>query len=352
MGMELIVVLISYIILLRKKDFDIYKVDFRFRHISPALNQVFVIFIIISILLSPLIIDHITFLGIGEQKKLNELSITQTIIFFMLYLSKFLLIGQTINFFYIKYNQKPLNRYLLITIILVLVINSIFIGLNRMDVVLAISSALIILNNLYKKKMKVYNYLIFTFLLISLYIISLGRATFSYQITSNKLALLTDYLQIYFAGIYNVALSLDISIYIKQNVYITFLYDVIRPFLGLNMLWRPETLLTSTELFNQRIFENNQVSQIIPLLGQFYLPFELLSVFIYPILIMLIIRYFLQKVFDNNLTYSMILIVIVLRAIITIFQNLSIFINELSSLIILLSSIVLFKNLLLKVSNK
>ncbi|WP_156823601.1 hypothetical protein [Salinicoccus albus] len=215
-----------------------------------------------------------------------------------------------------------------------------------MDHVLPFIASLILLNYLYRKKMIIYNLLAFAFLILSVYIISIFRQTFEYQIVNDTVALITDYIQIYFAGVYNVALSLEIAASTSQNIFITFLYDLYRPFLGLNLFWRSDYLNTSAELFNDRIFDGEQTTQIIPMLGQFYLPFGVLGVLVSSTFLVLTLYFFLRILSRSYIINGLIIIALIIRLLITPVQNFGIFMNEFSSIVLIMLSLNAFAYIL------
>lgn len=350
MALEFLLLNTFYYIFLRKKDINLYKTNLSFKFKDNTLDIIYFMFIFISILLSPLISSQINILGFNNQipQEMNQL---QTLIFFFIYVSKYLLIGLSIKYFYRKYCINNKAIYILLSLIITIFINSIFLGNNRMDFVLPFIATFIVLNYLYKRKMIIYNILSVFFLITSLYIISLARGTFDYRIVENTASLFTDYLQIYLAGVYNVALSLEIVTSTNQNVFITFIYDLVRPFLGLNLIWRSDSLYTSAELFNQRIFGFSQTTQIIPLIGQFYLPFGILGLLISVSLLILIMNIMLRYLRGIYFVNAIIIFALLFRIIITPVQNLSIFINEFSSIALIVLSLNLI-NIIIKMSYK
>ncbi|WP_204236121.1 O-antigen polymerase [Mammaliicoccus sciuri] len=335
MTLEFLCINILYFLILSKIDVNIKKNNLGLRTIDVKKDIVYKSYIFISLIFLVFTYHSISFLGINNSEHIIESN--QLTIFFniCLYISKYLIIGYIIRFYFIKYTYNPKKIYITFTVIFVLIICSIFIGDNRMDAVLPLLSIFILLNYLYKKRMIVYNAIFPLFMVLAVYLISLRRETFTYQITENKSALITDYLQIYMTGVYNTAISLELR-NDYSNSFIGFFYDLIRPFLGLNFLWRSENIKTSTELFNFKIFgTENQVSQIIPLIGQFNLPFGIFGIPIYVFIITLFIYSFLRILKGIYIIEAMIVLPLIVRLCITYFQNISIFINELSSIVII-----------------
>lgn len=338
--LEFIFVNIFYILLVRNRDisFTNNNLNLSIQH-NKNKDLVYIGYIFVSILLAFFIRDNISVLGIGVKDTPlteNDDNMLRTLFSIAVYIAKYFVIGYVTRYYYLKYSNNSGNIFLFYNFIFVLLINMIFIGQNRMDALLPIISSFILLNYLYGKKMHFYNIIMFILAFFAIYFISIMRGTFDYSITDDTKSLITDYLQIYLGGIYNVALSLEIDQYSNVNNLLIFSYDLIRPFLGLNFLWRSDTILMSSDLFNYRIFgDPSKVTQIIPLMGQFFLAFGWLGVIISTFIVNLLIFMFLKILKNSYIIESVIIIPIIIRLCITFFQNISIFINELSSIIII-----------------
>lgn len=331
---------IFYYIFVMSKDINLKKKNLNFRMDKDRIKDtVYIAFLIFNILLIFFNSQNISFLGIGQSSSnsigLDENMLT-TLMSISLYVSKYILIGFVIRYFYSKYVKNNNFKYLLYSNFFVLLINMVFIGDNRMDALLPIITSLLLLNYLYGKKMWAFNGIIIFFAICALYLISIIRGTFEYNITSDTNSLITDYLQIYFGGVYNIALSLEATNLNSNNGILVFLYDIVRPFLGLNFLWRSDVMQMSSTLFNIRIFgSDGHITHIIPLIGQFHMAFGYLGVVIGPLFISLLLRLFLNNLNKTYIIDSIIIITILIRLCFSYFQNLSIFINEMSSLLII-----------------
>ncbi|MCE5090379.1 hypothetical protein [Staphylococcus devriesei] len=338
---EYIVINILYYLIIKNDDINFNNRNLKLRLENDNTKDfIYLIFIIINILLVFFNRDNISFLGIGQDDNSqimgDEASSLSTLISISMYVAKYIVLGFIIRYFYQKYLINKSYIYIISSVVMVLLINMIFIGHNRMDAMLPIIASLILLNYIYGKKMIIFNVVMAGFAILALYSISLLRGTFQYNITNDVNSLITDYLQVYFGGIYNIALSLEIGNLNPNSSLITFLYDLVRPFLGLNFLWRSDNVQMSTTLFNFRIFGRyDHVTQIIPLVGQFYLLFGVLAVLIAPLIVISLLKIFLKFLKGSYFIDSIILIPIIIRLCFTFFQNISIFINEMSSLIII-----------------
>lgn len=331
---------IFYYIFVVSKDINLKKKNLNFRMDKDRIKDtVYIAFLIFNILLIFFNSQNISFLGIGKSSS-SDIGLEENMLFTLmnisLYVSKYILIGFVVRYFYNNYKITPNYKYIFYSTFFILLINMVFIGDNRMDALLPIITSLLLLNYLYGKKMMIFNFVIALFAICALYLISIIRGSFEYNITSDTSSLITDYLQVYFGGVYNIALSLEASNLNTNNGLLVFLYDLVRPFLGLNFLWRSDVMQMSSTIFNMRIFgASGHITQIIPLIGQFYIPFGYIGIVIAPFLISILLRLFLNYLKNSYVIESIIIIAILIRLCFAYFQNLSIFINEMSSLLII-----------------
>ncbi|ARD73602.1 O-antigen polymerase [Staphylococcus xylosus] len=339
LALEYIFANIFYYIFVKSKDINLTNKNLNLRiEKDDFKDKIYILFLFFNVLLLVFNRENISILGIG-QSKTNNLELVEntftTLMSISLYVSKYILIGIVIRYFYNLYKCKKNYRYIIYSFLLVLFINMFFIGDNRMDALLPIITSLLLLNYLYGKKMFLFNGIMVLFSISAIYFISILRGSFEYNITNDTKSLITDYLQIYFGGIYNIALSIEASNF-NNNNFLVFIYDLVRPFLGLNFFWRSDVIQMSSTIFNIRIFgTEGHTTQIIPLLGQFYMPFGYLGVVIAPLLISIILRFFLTYLYRSYIIDSVIIIPILIRLCFAYFQNISIFINEMSSLLII-----------------
>lgn len=353
MLLEYLFINVFYYLFLKKYDVDTIRTKLDLKVVDYSKDTIYKTFIFVNILFLFIGFNNVSFLGIGHKDSTDTQNQLVTLLKISIYISKYLVMGYIIRYFYIKYKYKNNKVYLFYTVFWILIISSIFIGNNRMDSILPILSAFILLNYLYKNKMRIYNLIISLFVLITIYIISILRNSFDYKITESISGLITDNIQVYIAGVYNVALSLEVHSISGKNEFLTFFYDLIRPFLGLNLLWRSETLKTSSELFNYKIFGvSNHITQIIPLIGQFNHAFGWLGIPISVTVITILLIVFLKILREIYIIEAMIILPLIIRLCITYSQNISIFINELSSILIIFILLKLVSIFLSKLTKK
>ena len=108
------------------------------------------------------------------------------------------------------------------------------------------------------------------FLILLLPIVVSGMTKYRESVTvtngANKLVDITDNLQVYLGGVYNVAMSLDLTS--PTNNPLMLLADIFRSAIGPNLILKNLNLVSSVKLFNFRIYQNDHISQIIPMIGQ------------------------------------------------------------------------------------
>src|SRR5699024_1907857 len=163
---------------------------------------------------------------------------------------------------------KPTNYILsFVMVASISVINSmIFVGTNRASFILNFVATIIILIYLYKKTAISFSFIMAAILPPLLGSLLSFRQTTTITQGANKLVDLTDTLQVYLGGVYNVAMSLDITSPNNNPLYL--IIDIMRSAIGPNILLKNMNFVNSVHLFNERIFQSNLVSQILPMIGQ------------------------------------------------------------------------------------
>jgi hypothetical protein len=272
---ELIVVSIFIFILFKN-----YKSS-SLKTLPPKLPQnylIYVLFICTSLalgLIFPESFKSFGFLSVPlDLAGVGESSIIISLITYSLVISKFLLFVLILGLLYNKY-LKTNNNIFVILSFFVLVLNiSIFFGGNRADFIITTIAALLLFYKLYPIAIK---YTILPIVVIFVFILgSLNdfRANTSVTNGANTLMDLTGNLQIYLAGPYNVAIAIEAA-KLYQSEPLHLVHELLRPVIGLNIFLKNLDIEPSSTFFNERIFFSDQVTQIIPMIGQgyFYLGF-------------------------------------------------------------------------------
>lgn len=185
----------------------------------------------------------------------------------------------------IKYQKKKNKIYFYFAMIVGLLNITIYYGANRSDLLLQSIATLIILYSIFSKEKRK----IFTVVgLLSVFMVIIVSISRQHSVISSQHILLglTDTIQIYLGGPYNVALSIDMANkYSSYRNLFTLIGDLTRSVLGVNFIAKKFVDVLSTDLFNWRIFgPTDYGTQILPMIGQGYFYFGFIFAPIFEIL--------------------------------------------------------------------
>ncbi|RIO10856.1 hypothetical protein BUZ94_03845 [Mammaliicoccus sciuri] len=262
-----IFIYIFHKILFKKKMASNRKINF------SNYEFIYITFIICTLVLICFYPDSLKFFSFfrvnNNYMSIESLNILPAITVICISISKlliyFIIVKFIINNFDEKY--KPIS---IILLVLITILNSlIFFGTNRSDFIFNFIINILILVYLYKKVGVYLSLMLMTLLPIVINKITEYRNSVTITGGVSKIIDFTDTLQIYLAGVYNVAISLDINS--DKHGPFMLLIDIFRSAIGPNVFIKNLDILSSSKLFNERIFLNDHVSQIIPMIGQSYL---------------------------------------------------------------------------------
>ncbi len=233
-------------------------------------NIIYIAFIVLTfmlVIIRPSSLNFFSFFKVNNNfTKLEELDILTSIVIMFLNVARLIIYFVIIGWI-IKIIQPKNYLFSFILVVLITLINSlIFFGTNRSDFIFNFAVNLLVLIYLYKKLGVIINILFLGLLPIVVSGMSQFRETVTITGGSNKLIDVTDNLQVYLGGIYNVAMSLDIT-NPNGNILLMFV-DIFKSAIGPNILLKNIEMATSAQLFNYRIYLSDHVSQIIPMIGQ------------------------------------------------------------------------------------
>ncbi|MCI2901664.1 O-antigen polymerase [Staphylococcus hominis] len=233
-------------------------------------NLVYIVFIAITFILIVIRPNSITFFSFLSVNKnytgLENADTLTSITTIFLNTSRILIYIIIVRWCMLSVHPKnPILSFVCVTLITVL--NSlIFFGTNRADFVFNFIVNLVILIYLYKKLGIGLSCILILFLPIVVSGLSSYRNSISITKGANKLIDFTDNIQVYLGGVYNVALSLDLHSP-NSNPLVLFV-DIFRSAFGPNLILKHINIVPSVNLFNNRIYLNDHVAQIIPMIGQ------------------------------------------------------------------------------------
>ncbi|PNZ70008.1 oligosaccharide repeat unit polymerase [Staphylococcus croceilyticus] len=233
-------------------------------------NVIYIIFIIFTVFLVALRPDSLNFFSFftvnSSYTSIEEVDSLTSIVIIFLNISRLLIYFMLVKWIYKTFNStQTLLSFSLISI--VTIINAlIFFGTNRSDFIFNFIINLIVLVYLYKKLGISLN----VFLILLLPIVVSGMTQYRESVTvtrgANRLVDITDNIQVYLGGVYNVAMSLDIAS--PSHNPLMLLADIFRSAIGPNLILKNLNVISSVKLFNYRIYQNDHISQIIPMIGQ------------------------------------------------------------------------------------
>lgn len=241
---------------------------------SNFIYIIFILFTIALIIIRPSSLQFFSFFTVNTNyTTVEDTDAFVSIIIIFINITRYIIYFMLVKFFMEKFYVKhPIFTYFVVVFI-TLVNTMIIFGTNRADFVFNLIINILILVYLFKKYGVMLGIALVTLVPIVVGNLTKYRETTTVTGGSNIWIDITDNLQIYLGGIYNVAISLDISGSSKNPFML--LVDIFRSAIGPNMILKQFDFTPSSRLFNYRIFSSDLVSQIIPMIGQgnFYLGF-------------------------------------------------------------------------------
>lgn len=318
----------------------------------PKNKMIYLIFIGIAIIVAiiyPQALKMFSFInpGIsGEDVYLTTLPTNIAIATYILFTGKYLIYILVISYLYKKYKVNRNAIYKGLAFLATFINISIFYGLNRSDLVIPACASILLYIKLFKDK-NVFKYIIIGILVISL-VSSIGETRQLASISKNqsKLVDVTDMVQGYFGGVYNVAISIETYDYYPESRSLyRVIYDTARPFIGINLFLKNVDMEFTNDFFNRRIYFSDHTAQIIPIIGQGYIHFGYI---LSPILEILIIymAYFLEKLMKKTSRIELIYLIYIclIRMGFIMGQNTGNMANELSMNLVLFIIIYIINN--------
>lgn len=277
--------------------------------------------------------------GFGGGAILSSLS------FYFLAISKYIIYLLLMSYFNKKYLITNNKLYIFYSFIITLMNIFVIFGANRADFVITTIVSVILFYKLYPRQSKIASFVIILAMVLITGFISSHRDNATYSDGADPVLDLTNTLQVYLGGPYNVAIATEAADRNPEGRDILhFGYDIFRPAMGFNILLKELDLKMSSDYFNERIFFSEQKSHIIPIIGQGYFYFG----FMFSPIIMIIFLFFvtflirtIQK--QSRIELIFFLTIPIARIGLAMGQNGSILMND-TSFFLLLSLIVYYFN--------
>lgn len=277
MFIELFIYSIIISLLWRKKRDHVFS-----NNILPRNTVVYTIFIIVTLVLTaifPSLLGMISFINpsISGSEHMTFVQTTSAgIVLYFIFISKYLIFLLLLTFLYKKYLKNGNRIYYYISLVILFLNLLTYYGLNRMDLVLPAIISLLIFSLLYQQ-FSIGHVVIFGgVILLLITIIGEARelASFanSFYNIDNVWVDRADFVQCYVGGVYNVAIALEVPDIFPQAASIErLLYDIFRPFIGINIFLKDVDIEFTNAFFNKRLWHNDFSSQIMPMVGQGYI---------------------------------------------------------------------------------
>lgn len=307
----------------------------------------FIVFTLCLLALNPNSINFFAFLSPTEHTlKIGEGSTLQTVTFYLLLTSKYLVFLMFMAYFRKKYLSTSNKIYIILSFIIVLLNISIIFGQNRADFIVPALASLILFYKMYPKYGRMATVVIIVGMVFITSFISEERGTVTRTHGQNPLVDTADVLQTYLGGPYNVAIGIETAqANPDDRSFGNFLYDILRPTIGPNLLLKHVDMEMSSFLFNERIFFSDMRTQNLPIIGQGYLYFGFVFSPIVMFLFLLLVRT-LVKILNKQLRIELIffLTIPIARIGLAMGQNASILMNDISFFLLINIVVYLLNN--------
>lgn len=348
---ELIVVSIYILFIFKKKYWKLKTIYLRNDNIIlPKTTDMYILFLSLAvalILAFPQVLESFSFLIPKENhENIGEVGGIYNYITYIAITAKYILFLVVISYLYKRYEYTNKNIYFYLIFLSVILNIGIIIGGNRSDFIITALASLYLFHKLYPRKGKLLIMISILMIVIITSLITEHRGTVTITKGTDRLTDITDTLQVYLGGPYNVAMALETAdVNQEERNFGNLFYDLTRPAIGLNIIMKHlEGFEFSNYLFNKRIFFSDHTSQIIPMIGQGYFYFGFIFA---PILFISFIRFvvfLITKISrESHIELIFFLSIPIMRMGFGMGQNAGILIND-TSMFLLLSLIIYFLN--------
>ncbi|HHF3173482.1 TPA: hypothetical protein ACPJ17_002230 [Vibrio alginolyticus] len=250
---------------------------------------------------------------------------------FIFIITKTIFVINVMYYVKLKDSKVQSKKYQVVVLLSIIIGMLIYMGTNRTDILVNAVILLLFAYKLFGKpiiKMAVLGAVIVPMILVAV----TKHREYVVQ-DDSKLANINDYTQVYFGGVYNVAVGLGIEKnFPEASSFSVLAYDILRPMVGVNILVKSWNLKYSNMYYNDRIWRHvDRRSQIIPMIAQGNLFFGKVLSPILTILFVMIGYYFIGMSNKNiSLELKFIITLILARLGFVFGQNTMNFVNDIS----------------------
>lgn len=233
---------------------------------------IFGLIVICLVIINPGTLKSINFLvpSSDATRNFSGESLLKTLTVYSVIILKQLLFCITCDFFYRRYKKYNQYKYVIWAGTAALLNMSIYFGTNRSDVIISGTISFLLLYKLFGKRSR--GIIIVVVLMLAIIVSGISTVRGHVSISKNTSALIdiTDTLQCYLGGPYNVSIALETKKMFPEASSIKVLFfDIFRPMIGVNLLVKNLPIEYSNIYFNRRIWLGiERRSQILPMIGQ------------------------------------------------------------------------------------
>lgn len=198
-----------------------------------------------------------------------------------------------------KYNKSKLVSWVYLATLVPIISLLFFSGMSRSSILIpALALALILGRTFPKQKRKMYS-IILTTTIFSVTVLTIYKSFSSTSVSEGfnmmDIKWLSNYLEAYFGGVYNVAISIDAKSMFEGSITINTLFsDLFRSWMGIGSIFRNS--YSTSEIFNIAFYGGpHAFDQVVPTIGSSYIIFGLFGSMIFTIIIIWFICLFEYK---------------------------------------------------------
>ncbi|CEG22031.1 hypothetical protein BN1080_00951 [Planococcus massiliensis] len=253
---------------------------------------IFILFFLFTILMAlgfPNALNHFNFvIPNSNDSHALELSTLELAAVLCISVSKQILFVLIISKIYKLYTKNNNKVWIYVALIAMFFNITIYSGLNRSDFIMMAVASSYLFYRLFPQHLKLITIIVSSAFAIVIPAITATRQMNGILNGENPLINLARTMQQYLGSPYNVAIAVEASEMFEEHRHLlNLLYDFARPTFGLNFLVKDLPLNYSNEFFNARMYMDDRVFQIIPMVGEGYFYFGL---FLAPMLTLLFVK--------------------------------------------------------------
>ncbi len=200
---------------------------------------------------------------------LKEIPLAAALALYMFIIAKQIVALLLMWRFFKKYEATGKKSYVYFAVIVMIINIGIFAGTNRTDIIVCTVTSLFIFKKFFPKYFKKIAILVVAGMTFVVVLLASIRQIVSVSGNASELIDFTDTMQVYLGGPYNVAMAIEMKYMFPEASHLSVLfYDMFRPMIGINVFIKNLPIDFSVLYYNERYFFKDNISQILPMIGQ------------------------------------------------------------------------------------